>query len=321
MKPWCRGAQPNHHMARSYRRHFGCWRAVCLCFQQHLDDADVGLAFEQVGGEAVPERVHRHALVEPGGGRGGVDDMIELARRDGLSGLLARDQPAARALHPPPGPQDVEDILREHHVAVLAPLALLDADQHARAVDVADLEVDDLRHAQAAAVGDAEGGPVLQPWRAAEQPRHLLGAQHDRQALGGRCRSQAFAETHPAERDLEEEPQGRHRGIYRGGRCALGRHMQLEAAQILGLGQFGRPAEEGCEGPDVSNIVGLRLRGEVPDRHVFDHAAAQRADGVKVRAHGVILSGTGLTPRSSDMPRGPPISASRLPDTPTPEAV
>ena len=56
------------------------------------------------------------------------------------------------------------------------------------------------------------------------------------------------------------------------------------------------------EGPDMADVVALRLRREMPDRHVLDHAAAQRADGVLVGAHGVLLSGTGLTP---DLQTGP----------------
>src|SRR5260370_1157845 len=33
--------------------------------EQHLDDADVGVLFEQLGGEPVPLRVHRHPLLSP----------------------------------------------------------------------------------------------------------------------------------------------------------------------------------------------------------------------------------------------------------------
>ena len=39
--------------------------------QQHLDDADVGAVLQQVGGEAVPQRVHRHPLRKAGGDAGG----------------------------------------------------------------------------------------------------------------------------------------------------------------------------------------------------------------------------------------------------------
>jgi hypothetical protein len=31
-----------------------------------LDDSDIGAAFEQMGGEAVAQRMERHALLDPG---------------------------------------------------------------------------------------------------------------------------------------------------------------------------------------------------------------------------------------------------------------
>ena len=54
---------------------------------------------------------------------GGVAGAGELTRGDRLGGLLAGEQPAARALHPPPLPQQVEEVGREHREAVLEPLA------------------------------------------------------------------------------------------------------------------------------------------------------------------------------------------------------
>jgi hypothetical protein len=37
-----------------------------LSFQQRLDDADIGAALEQMGREAVAQRMQRHALLDPG---------------------------------------------------------------------------------------------------------------------------------------------------------------------------------------------------------------------------------------------------------------
>ena len=48
----------------------------------------------------------------------------------------------------PPLAQQRQQVGREHGVAVAAPLAALDPEQHALAVDVRDLEGCDLRHAQ-----------------------------------------------------------------------------------------------------------------------------------------------------------------------------
>jgi len=69
---------------------------------------------------------------------------------------------------------------REHRVAILAALALLDAKEHARRVDVIDLEVRDLGHTQARAIGDAECGLVLEARCGLEQSPRFLHAEHIR---------------------------------------------------------------------------------------------------------------------------------------------
>ncbi|PWK75435.1 hypothetical protein C8K44_1031 [Aminobacter sp. AP02] len=74
----------------------------------------------------------------------------------------------------PPQPQQLQQLRREHGVAILAPLALLNADQHARAVDVVDLEMSDLGHTKTSAISGAERGLVLDAWCCFEQPRRFL---------------------------------------------------------------------------------------------------------------------------------------------------
>jgi hypothetical protein len=87
-----------------------------------------------------------------------------------------------------------------------------------------------------------------------------------------------------------------------GGRATRRGYAQLEAAQVFRLHLIGRLAEKSREGPDGSgsDVVGLHPGGEIPDRHVLDHATAQRADGFIV--YWVLLSETGLTP---DLQTGP----------------
>jgi hypothetical protein len=55
--------------------------------------------------------------------------------------------------------------------------------------------------------------------------------------------------------------------------------MQLVEAEILGRGRIGRSAEKGGEVLDLADVVVPRLLHEIADRHVFDHAPPQRADG------------------------------------------
>jgi hypothetical protein len=88
--------------------------------------------------------VERHALVDPGHIGCGMTGAIELARRHRLHPVAPRKQPALRSCRPPPGTQQFEQMWRQHHVAIFAAFALFDVDDHAHAVDVADLERDHL---------------------------------------------------------------------------------------------------------------------------------------------------------------------------------
>jgi hypothetical protein len=85
-----------------------------------------------------------------------------------------------------------------HGVAIPAALAALDTNEHPLAVDVADLEGGDLGDPEARAMGDAQGGTVLDAGRGREQPGDLIRAQFGRQ-LAGRTRGSACA-TGPAGR-------------------------------------------------------------------------------------------------------------------------
>src|ERR1700694_1203666 len=99
---------------------------------------------------------------------------IELARRHRLHAVAPWKQPALRSCRPPPGAQQFEQMWRQHHVAVFAAFALLDANDHAFAVDVADLERDHLGSAQTRAISHAQRGLVFEPWCCIQQARHFL---------------------------------------------------------------------------------------------------------------------------------------------------
>ena len=49
--------------------------------EQNLDDANIDILLEQVGGKAVAQRVRRHPLLDLGRGGGGMNGTIELPRR------------------------------------------------------------------------------------------------------------------------------------------------------------------------------------------------------------------------------------------------
>ena len=66
-----------------------------LVSEQDLYHANIHLLFQQVGGEAVAQGMHRDALADLRGLGRLMDNPVELARADRISGILARKQPAA----------------------------------------------------------------------------------------------------------------------------------------------------------------------------------------------------------------------------------
>ena len=99
---------------------------LMLLWEEYCDHAHVDVLLQQVGGEAVPQSMQRDALVDRGQIGGSMTGAIELARRHQLHPVAAREQPTLRSCRLPPGAQQIKQIRREHHVAVLAALALLD---------------------------------------------------------------------------------------------------------------------------------------------------------------------------------------------------
>src|SRR4029077_16963591 len=77
------------------------------------------------------------------------------------------------------------------------------------------------------------------------------------------------------------------------------RQMQQVASDIFPGRSIGRAPKKNGKALDPPNVIGLCLDHEIADRHVFDHAPAQRADALI--GHGILLSEPRLlTPRSSD---------------------
>src|SRR5215469_6576614 len=122
-----------------------CRRVELLVSEQHLDDADIGLLFQKMGGKAVPQRVNTDTLGNAGALGCHANEPVELAPTDVLS-PVAGEQPRLAGMHPsllargaPPFTQYIEQVGRENDVAILLALALLDPDDHSVAVDVGEL--------------------------------------------------------------------------------------------------------------------------------------------------------------------------------------
>ena len=205
----------------------------------------------------MPQRVHRHSLVDPGGLGGGVDGR---GRADGSRAILsvrpgtpARGSNISAPALCPPLAQQLEQLRRQHGVVVSAAFALLDLEQPAPE-SIPDLERDHLGDAQPGAVGRAQRRLLLRARRRLQQQRDLLDAQHRRQPARladhceplGKVRPVSVTVKKSAGRDRAVAPRRRHAGLPL---------VQLEVVQILRRRRIGRPADEGRECPHAPNLV------------------------------------------------------------------
>ena len=148
----------------------------------HRQDIDAG--FEQVGGEGVPERVHRGRLANVGAAAHPLEQPLHSprAQRPLLGGI--GEQPALGAVAPPVVAQLGEQAERQRHQAILTALALVDMEQQPRAVDGADFQVEHFAQAQAAGIGGLQEHAVAPGPGRGEQQGDLVGAEHAGQLLG-----------------------------------------------------------------------------------------------------------------------------------------
>src|SRR5262245_55090091 len=124
---------------------------------------------------------------------------------------------------------------------------------------------------------------------AAEKTAHLLRREHTRQLAWVVYAGQMAGELGAVQRGREEEAQRRRRAVERRRQHATLGQMHLVAAHVVGRCRVGRAAEEGCESLDVPDIIVARLVAELAHGHVFEHAAAQIADGLLAHRKGSCL--------------------------------
>ncbi len=132
--------------------------------KQELDRSDVRAAFQEMGGEAVPQGVNGDVLAQPGMAASLDARVPHRLCGQGPVRNLARKEPVFRLDHHPVLAEDCEQSGREHHLAVFVPFALADADDHPTAIDVGDLQGHDLRDTQSGGVGRHEDGAMLRGW-------------------------------------------------------------------------------------------------------------------------------------------------------------
>ena len=104
--------------------------------KQILNHVNVDTLLQKMGRKAVPQRVNSDGLVETCGLSGGAADTLQLTRCNPPS-WVSREQPVLRTFAPPIIAQDAEQLLGQHHVAILAPLGLPNDNDHPCTVDIA----------------------------------------------------------------------------------------------------------------------------------------------------------------------------------------
>src|SRR5882762_2292700 len=284
-----------------------CSWAVCRPSKKCLDDSNIGSTLEQMGGKGVAKRMQRHALLDPGPIGRLVEQPVELAGGHRHAGLAPRKQPAflkgcrvciETSTRLPPLPQQINHLRREHDIAILAALGLLDTNDLLRAVDVLDLQPDHFAGTQAATAAKAERHAGLEARGNGQHAPRLVRAHHLRNLLGLADVIDLGRKIQPPQRHAEQEPQPGHDAVaIADARTRLGK-MQLEPADILRRGGVGRPLEKRGELLAAADVASLRARTEPARVHVLGHALTQRAD--RVHTHGQLLSWMRLTtPRSS----------------------
>src|SRR5882757_2061000 len=228
--------------------------------QQDLDHPDIGVLLQQMRRKAVTKGVRGHRLADLGHLGRGIAGAPELARRHRVDRVHSGKQPPLWACRVVPGAQQLEQMRRKHHVAVLVALALFDPDHHALAVDVGYLQRDHLGHTQSGPIGHTQCRLVFEPRRRIEKTRDFLRAQDDRQLAWHVDKLGMVHDVGAPKRDLEKEPQCRDALVEGRNAGATRRQMKLIAAYVFEARRVGRSAEEGSEVLDPLQVVMLSLR-------------------------------------------------------------
>ena len=168
---------------------------------------------------------------------------------------------------------------RQHDIAVLAALAVLavlDPDDHAAAVDVANLEGGHLAHPQPRAISCCQSRAVAQPRHRLQEADNLLAAEHHRQLLRLLGADDAVERLWPAQRHAEEKAQRARHLVDVRPRPAKPGQVKLVGANLLDPQAIRRTTEKTAELGNRIDVGLLGCRREVANRHVVDHPSTQR---------------------------------------------
>jgi hypothetical protein len=108
---------------------------------------------------------------------------FDRAGADRLAGNITIEEPPLRLDRAPVAAPRVQQLGREHHVAILPSLSLIHTDHHPLTVDVGRFQANGLGDAQAGRVTGGQDRPMFSAADALKKLADFLRTQHNRQFL------------------------------------------------------------------------------------------------------------------------------------------
>ena len=218
-----------------------------------------------MGGHAFGEAATLPGI--PAGGLHGAGGQMQMRTPGGKQPGFAGVQDAAV------GAEDFQQAGGEHGVTVFASFAMLDAQEHAVAVDIGDFEGDCLGDAESGSVAGQQHGAVLDAVDVVEKALDLIGGEDDGEFFIQAGTGEVMLLPRQLQGDQVQELDGGDEGIdgLRRELALLGEmelvltdgfEVEFRGVAVEILGEFG----------DIMDVASLRSGGEVADAHVFDHA-------------------------------------------------
>src|SRR5215210_2966522 len=187
-----------------------------------------------MSGKTVPERVGRDGLADPRLAPCSPAGGLQGADADWRAGLLARKQPQTGPRPPPISAKNAQQARRQHRITVSAAFAVLDVDQHPRAVDRGDLQARNLADPQTRRISRRQRNTVAQARNRFQKTGDLLGIEHRRKLLGLPAADDPLNGFSLPQRHAVEEAQGARDLVDVRPRALLGDEVELVGAHLLG---------------------------------------------------------------------------------------
>ena len=202
--------------------------------EHRLHGAEVDARLEHVGGKAVPQGMGRDLLLDAGTDAGLAHGALD-GSVDDVSAARADEEPLLRAIDSVIVAQQREQRIRQWHEPILAPLAGMDMQELAGAIDVDDTERGELTDAEAAGVGDGDHDAVASVGDAGEEGADLVLREDSRELALAAREGHEDGEIIASWIDVaEEEPQGAGVGVVGRERASLLADRELPGTDLVG---------------------------------------------------------------------------------------